>query len=42
MCSSVVQAGMNIAAAFASCSGPLAIGALTKANPHTGWRYFYV
>lgn len=33
---------MNVAAALGACVGPLAIGALTKANPHTGWRNFYV
>lgn len=38
----VVQAGMNVAAALGSCIGPLTIGALTKANAHTGWRTFYV
>ena len=39
---SVVQAGMNVAAATGACIGPLAIGALTRTNPHTGWRNFYV
>jgi hypothetical protein len=38
----VAQAAMNIAASFGACSGPLIVGALTKANPHTGWRNFYV
>jgi hypothetical protein len=38
----VAQAAMNFAAALGGCSGPLMIGALTKANPHTGWRNFYV
>jgi hypothetical protein len=38
----VVQAGMNTAAAVGACAGPLMIGALTKANPHAGWRNFYV
>ncbi|OAQ58550.1 siderophore iron transporter [Pochonia chlamydosporia 170] len=37
----IVQAGINIAAAIGACVGPLAIGALTKANAHTGWRTFY-
>ena len=38
----VAQAAMNVAAAVGACSAPLIIGALTKANPHTGWRNFYV
>jgi hypothetical protein len=33
---------MNVAASVGACVGPLAIGALTKANGHTGWRNFYV
>lgn len=33
---------MNIAAALGACVGPLSIGALTKANKHSGWRIFYV
>ena len=33
---------MNVAAAVGACSAPLVIGALTKANAHTGWRNFYV
>ncbi|OGM40964.1 hypothetical protein ABOM_010480 [Aspergillus bombycis] len=39
--STVVQAFINIAGAFGACSGPLIIGALTRSNPHTGWRHFY-
>lgn len=38
----VAQAAMNNAAVLGACSGPLAIGGLTKSNPHTGWRNFYV
>jgi hypothetical protein len=38
----VAQACMNVAAALGACMGPLIIGALTKANQHTGWRKFYV
>lgn len=38
----VAQAAMNVAAAGGACSAPLIIGALTKANAHTGWRNFYV
>lgn len=38
----VVQASMNVAASLGACAGPLIIGALTKANGHTGWRNFYV
>ncbi|KAL4806491.1 fungal trichothecene efflux pump [Aspergillus unguis] len=37
----MAQAGMNIAAVVGATSGPLIIGALTKANPSTGWRKFY-
>ncbi|KAJ5974302.1 hypothetical protein N7481_011512 [Penicillium waksmanii] len=37
----MAQAGMNVAAALGACSAPLIIGALTKANAHTGWRNFY-
>ncbi|KAJ5643139.1 uncharacterized protein N7484_005646 [Penicillium longicatenatum] len=37
----MVQAVMNIAASLGACAGPLIIGALTKKNAHTGWRYFY-
>jgi hypothetical protein len=33
---------MNVAAALGACAGPLITGALTKANPRTGWRKFYV
>ncbi len=39
---SVAQAAMNVAAALGACAGPLIIGALTKANHHTGWRNYYV
>ncbi|EXJ67988.1 uncharacterized protein A1O5_08602 [Cladophialophora psammophila CBS 110553] len=35
------QVWVNIAAALATCTGPLIIGALTKANPEKGWRRFY-
>lgn len=38
----VAQAVMNASALFATVSGPLTIGALTKRNAHTGWRDFYV
>lgn len=38
----VAQACMNIAAAMGAISGPLIIGALTKANVRDGWRTFYV
>ncbi|KAL3483021.1 major facilitator superfamily domain-containing protein [Aspergillus germanicus] len=37
----MAQAGMNVAAVLGATSGPLIIGALTKANPSTGWRKFY-
>ncbi|KAF9886379.1 hypothetical protein FE257_011524 [Aspergillus nanangensis] len=37
----MAQAGMNIAAGLGATSGPLIIGALTKANPLDGWRKFY-
>ncbi|KAJ5296876.1 polyketide synthase [Penicillium atrosanguineum] len=37
----MAQAAMNVAAAGGACSAPLIIGALTKANAHTGWRNFY-
>ncbi|TID25717.1 putative siderophore iron transporter [Venturia nashicola] len=37
----MAQASMNIAAVLGATSGPLAIGGLTKSNPHTGWRIFY-
>ena len=33
---------MNIAACLGACSAPLIIGGLTKRDPHTGWRYFFV
>ena len=33
---------MNVAAAVGACVGPLIIGSLTKRNPHTGWRNFFV
>ncbi|KAJ9603759.1 hypothetical protein H2200_011945 [Cladophialophora chaetospira] len=35
------QAGVSVAALLATISGPFTIGALTKQNPHTGWRLFY-
>lgn len=38
----VAQAAMNVAASLGAISAPLIIGALTKANPHRGWRNFYV
>ncbi|KAJ5585641.1 hypothetical protein N7450_005428 [Penicillium hetheringtonii] len=37
----MAQAAMNVAASLGACSAPLIIGALTKANSHTGWRNFY-
>ncbi|OAL54691.1 putative siderophore iron transporter [Pyrenochaeta sp. DS3sAY3a] len=37
----IAQAIINIAAACASISGPLAIGALVKADPVRGWRNFW-
>ncbi|KAJ5611177.1 major facilitator superfamily domain-containing protein [Penicillium lagena] len=37
----MAQAAMNVAAAIGACSSPLIIGSLTRANAHTGWRYFY-
>ncbi|GAD99999.1 similar to MFS drug efflux pump [Paecilomyces variotii No. 5] len=37
----MAQAWMNVAASCGACSAPLIIGALTKKNVHTGWRYFY-
>lgn len=38
----VAQACINIAAALGAMSGPLVIGALTKADIENGWRTFYV
>lgn len=38
----VAQAGVNVAASLATITGPFTIGALTKRNPHTGWRLFFV
>ena len=38
----VIQACINIGAALGAISGPLMIGALTRSNPHTGWRTFFV
>lgn len=40
--STVGQVWINIAAALASCTGPLIIGALTRADPVNGWRKFWV
>ncbi|OAL20453.1 hypothetical protein AYO22_08947 [Fonsecaea multimorphosa] len=37
----MAQAAMNASALLATVAGPLTIGALTKRNPHTGWRDFY-
>ncbi|KAK6837344.1 hypothetical protein RU639_001133 [Aspergillus parasiticus] len=37
----LAQAFANTAAGLGACSGPLIIGAFTKANLHTGWRDFY-
>ena len=38
----VVQALINIAASLGALTGPLVIGAFTKADPQNGWRKFYV
>ena len=38
----VAQAIINVAAALASISGPLAIGALVKDDVVRGWRKFWV
>ena len=38
----MTQAGINIAAAGGAISGPLIIGAMTKADLENGWRNFYV
>lgn len=38
----VAQAIINVAAALASISGPLAIGALVKNDVVRGWRKFWV
>ncbi|KAJ9602510.1 hypothetical protein H2200_013053 [Cladophialophora chaetospira] len=37
----MAQAFVNVAAVLGTIIAPLAIGALTKNHPHTGWRYFY-
>ncbi|KAJ6096719.1 hypothetical protein N7486_007465 [Penicillium sp. IBT 16267x] len=37
----MIQAFINIAANLGGCAAPLIFGALTKRNPHTGWRNFY-
>ncbi|KAH8901380.1 putative siderophore iron transporter [Thozetella sp. PMI_491] len=37
----MVQAGINIGAALASCIGPLVIGAFTRDDPENGWRKYY-
>ncbi|KAK5444376.1 hypothetical protein LTS15_010491 [Exophiala xenobiotica] len=37
----MAQACMNIAAALGAISGPLIIGALTRANTQDGWRKFW-
>ncbi|GAM88149.1 hypothetical protein ANO11243_061800 [Dothideomycetidae sp. 11243] len=37
----LVQSGVNSAAVLATISAPFTIAALTKRNPHTGWRDFY-
>jgi len=38
----VGQVWINIAAGLAACTGPLIVGALTKADPENGWRKFWV
>ncbi|KAJ5175113.1 uncharacterized protein N7482_000990 [Penicillium canariense] len=37
----MAQACINIAGSVGACAGPLIIGSLTRANPHTGWRNYY-
>ncbi|OQV11091.1 hypothetical protein CLAIMM_14988 [Cladophialophora immunda] len=37
----IAQAIVNVAAAFGSIAAPLSMGAMTRNNPHQGWRTFY-
>ncbi|KAK5042927.1 hypothetical protein LTR84_012016 [Exophiala bonariae] len=37
----MVQASTGVVAAITAMAGPLTVGALTKRDPHTGWRLFY-